>query len=154
MTVPHKWILAGLLLVAGCSAPEAAAPMPRTTPSTERPTTTTSEVEQSGFCLDLPTFAVALVHYKAAAGKAMDGEPLNFETLKRGAAYVAQLGDPMVPSAPPEIADDFRTVLAAVATSASNLKEGATVLDVVDPLYGKQNRAAFEAVDTFEGCGP
>lgn len=93
--------------------------------------------------------------YKAGAGKAVDGEPLDFETLKQGAAHVARIGAAMQPSAPPEIADQFRTVLTAVATSANNLKKGATVGDIVGPLYGKQNQPAFDAVQNFnkQGCG-
>jgi hypothetical protein len=48
-------------------------------------------------------------------------------------------------SAPPGFAEKFRTVLSAVKTSASELKTGSSVRDVVDPLYGKRDRPAFDA---------
>jgi hypothetical protein len=160
MNVPHRWIVAvaGALLVVGCSTPDAAAPAPGTTLGTTSSTTipaSTTSAKKSGFCLDLTTFQVALVMYKSGAGKAISGEPLDFETLKRGAAHVARIGEAMQPSAPPEIADQFRAVLTAVATSASSLTKGSKVRDVVDPLYGKQNQAAFDAVENFDerGCG-
>lgn len=160
MDVPHRWTAAavvGTLLVAGCSTPDAASPALGTSVgTTSSPTnpTTTASVAKTGFCLDLTTFQVALLRYKSEAGKAIDGEPLDFEALKQGAAHVVRIGEAMRPSAPPEIADQFHAVLTAVAASASNLKEGSTVRDVVDPLYGKQNQVAFDAVENFDerGC--
>jgi hypothetical protein len=89
---------------------------------------------------------------KATAGKAIEGTPLDFDDLKQRAATVARMGEEMRASAPPEIAEQFRTVLAAVATSASNLKKGAQTRDVVEPLYGKQNQPAFDKMDKFSGC--
>jgi hypothetical protein len=165
MNARYGWVpaIVGTLLFAACSAPEVTSSAPATTPSGTATTTATSTVTstttstaiKSGFCLDLPLFQAALLRYKASAGKAIEGAALDVETLKRGAAQVAQTGAAMQPSAPPEIAEQFRTVLAAVATSAGNLTKGATVRAIVDPLYGSQNKAAFDAVQNLReaDCG-
>lgn len=85
-------------------------------------------------------------------GAAIEGQPLDFQELRRKAALIADIGEKMQPSAPPDIAEEFRTVLKAIETSASRLKTGAKARDVVDPVYGEQNRSAFDAVGTYD-CG-
>ena len=52
-------------------------------------------------------------------------------------------------SAPADIGPQFRTVLSAVKSSASELKPGSSVRDVVEPLYGKRNQPAFDAVNKY-----
>jgi hypothetical protein len=144
------------LLLAGCSsspngtadgaAPTSAPASPST--STARPATTPS----SAFCLDLSAFQVGVVVFRADVGKAIQGEPLDFEELRQRADTIARLGKEMRSSAPSDIAEEFRTVLKAIDTSASGLKEGAKVRDVVDPLYGEENLPAFDAVNDYD-CG-
>ncbi|MFI6011776.1 hypothetical protein ACIBAG_23665 [Streptomyces sp. NPDC051243] len=65
---------------------------------------------------------------------------------------IADLGEEMRASAPAAIDEEFRAVLKAVDVSASRLKPGAKVRDVVDPLYGEHIRPAFDAVDNYD-CG-
>ncbi|GAA2623310.1 hypothetical protein [Streptomyces vastus] len=65
---------------------------------------------------------------------------------------IAAHGEPMQASAPPDIAEEFRTVLKAIDTSVSNLKPGANANDVLDPVYGERNRPAFDAVENYD-CG-
>lgn len=154
MTAPRRWIFAtaAVLMTAGCSgSPGAASPASvpaSSSPSTTRPSTTPT----SAFCLDLTTFQVGVVAFRADAGAAIQGEPLDFQELRRKAALIADMGEKMQASAPPDIAEEFSAVRKAIATSASRLKPGAKVRDVVDPLYGERNRPAFDAVDDYD-CG-
>ncbi|MDF3148394.1 hypothetical protein [Streptomyces sp. T21Q-yed] len=146
--------MAAALTLAGCSnSPDAApsasasasAPTSSST-STARPTATAT----SAFCLDLSTFQVGVVAFRSDVGAAIEGQPLDFEDLRRRAALIAHTGREMKASAPPDIAEEFRTVLKAIDTSASRLKPDAKVRDVVDPLYGEPNRPAFDAVDNYD----
>ncbi|HZE30932.1 MAG TPA: hypothetical protein VE198_05770 [Actinoallomurus sp.] len=86
-------------------------------------------------------------------GKAIEGQRLDFKDLRKRAALIAHMGEEMRASAPSDIAEEFRTVLGAVKTSARKLKTGSSVRDVVDLLYGKRNQSALEAVDKYT-CGP
>ncbi|MGW8066596.1 hypothetical protein ACVV2G_31025 [Streptomyces ziwulingensis] len=160
MTAPRRWILAfaAAMTVAGCSSSPEAAP-PASAPasasaraSSSTPTTRPSATATSAFCLDLSTFQVGVIAYSAEVGAAIEGEPLDFKELRRKAALIAGMGERMQASAPPDVAKHFRTVLKAIATSASNLKSGATGRDVVDPVYGERNRPAFDAVNEYD-CG-
>ncbi|MFI0446406.1 hypothetical protein [Actinomadura sp. 6N118] len=83
-------------------------------------------------------------------GKAIRGQPLDFSDLRKRAALIALTGKRMQASAPPDIAEHFKTVLDAIATSARGLKQGGSTRKVVDPLYGDRNRAAFDAVNKYE----
>lgn len=142
--------LAALLITAGCSGSDAtssASPKASATPSA------TATATSSAFCLDLSTFQVGLLAYSADIARAIDGEPINLKEMRRRAALTLRIGEKMKSSAPPDIAEQFRTVLKALKTSSSNLKEDSTVLDAADPIYGKKNRAAFDAVDHYE-CKP
>jgi hypothetical protein len=112
-----------------------------------------SRTTASAFCLDLTTFQVGLTVFRGDVGKAIRGQPLDFEDLRKRAALISHMGEEMRASAPSDIAEEFRTVLSAVKTSASKLKTGSSVRDVVDPLYGKRNQPAFDAVDKYT-CGP
>ncbi|MER7403702.1 hypothetical protein ABT373_14720 [Streptomyces sp. NPDC000070] len=159
MTAPRRWILAtaAAMTMAGCSSsPEAASPEavpPASAPaSSSTPTARPSATASSAFCLDLPTFQVGVIAYSAEVGAAIEGEPLDFKELRRKAALIADMGEAMQASAPPDVAKHFRTVLKAIDTSASNLKSGAKARDVVDPVYGEHNRPAFDAVDDYD-CG-
>jgi hypothetical protein len=151
VTVLHRYVLpvAAALTLAGCSTaptPDAASSPAAHSPSTATPTTAAA----SSFCLDLPTFNVAVLAFTADAGRAIEGEQLDVEELRRKAAIVAEYGRQMRDSAPPDVADEFDAVLDAVATSARRMEPGAKVRDIVDPLYGSQARPAFDAVQNYE----
>lgn len=158
MTAPRRWTLAlaAALLTAGCSSsPDAAAPAPEpasSSPSPRESTARPSPSPTSPFCLNLTLFQVGVVTYSADLGGAIGGEPLDFKELRRKAAVIARTGEPMRASAPPDIAEEFRTVLKAIDTSAGNLKEGGDTRAVLDPVYGDRNRPAFDAVNDYE-CG-
>lgn len=147
--------MAAAMTMSGCSsspkdastdsAPSASAPISSSTPAT-RP----SPSATSAFCLDLSTFQVGVIGYSSEVGAATEGEPLDFEELRRKAALIANMGEGMQASAPPDVAKHFRTVLKAIETSASNLKSGATTRDVLEPVYGERNRPAFDAVNNYE----
>jgi hypothetical protein len=153
MTIPRTTTLVMTAFVmAGCSTTNAARPAstPRTSPTaTASPRRTTA----SAFCLDLTTFQVGVTVFRGEVGKAIERQPLDFKDLRKKAAIIAHMGEEMRASAPPDIAEQFRTVLSAVKTSASKLKTGSSVRDVVDPLYGKRYQPAFDAVDKYK-CGP
>ncbi|TDC55721.1 hypothetical protein E1281_11135 [Actinomadura sp. KC345] len=149
-------VLAVALVSAGCSGSgTTASASPEESASSASPaaSATPSASPSSAFCLDLSTFQVGSLAYRADAGKAINGEPLDFKELRRKAILVLDMGDRMKSSAPPDIAEHFRTVLKAIKASSSKLKEGSTVRDVVDPLYGKKNAPAFEALNGYE-CKP
>jgi hypothetical protein len=139
-------------VMAGCSGTDTARPSstPRTPPTA---TVSPSRTTASAFCLDLTTFQVGLTVFRGDVGKAIEGQRLDFKDLRKRAALIAHTGEEMRASAPSDIAEEFRTVLGAVKTSASKLKAGSSVRDVVDPLYGKRNQSAFDAVDKYT-CGP
>ena len=155
MTTPrtHMLAAAAALVAAGCSnsgTPSTSA-APQTSPASKAPSTTASPSRtNSAFCLDLSTFQVAVVSFRADAGKAIRGQALDFAELRRKAKIIADYGKEMRASAPSDIAKQFETVLDAVATSTRKLKPDASVRDVVDPLYGTRNRAAFDAVQNYE----
>lgn len=147
-------VTAALTLV-GCASPPPepapASPPPASNTTAAAPTTT---AKVSGFCLNLTGFQVGLVVFKADVSKAANGEKLDFEDLKKRAALIEITAKPMREDAPPEIAEQFRQVLDAVATTASRLKPGAKVRDLLDPLYGEATKAAFAAVQDYQkpGC--
>ena len=101
-------------------------------------------------------FQVSLVVFRGDVGKAASrGTPLDVADLRARAVTIARIGQEMRSSAPREIAAQFRTVLAAVAASASKMQPGGDLSDVVAPLYGQKNAAAFDAVDNYRTptCG-
>ncbi|WP_181785278.1 hypothetical protein [Streptomyces phytophilus] len=144
------------LMMAGCSSsPDAASPASDPASVSASPSASTaspSATATSAFCLDLSTFQVGVIAYRGDVGAAIEGQPLDFKELRRKAALIADIGGNMRTSAPPDIAEEFRTVLKAIDTSVSNLKSGAETRDVVDPVYGERNRPAFDAVDNYD-CG-
>ncbi|WP_330282671.1 hypothetical protein [Streptomyces sp. NBC_00588] len=166
MTASRRWILvsAAVLMAVGCcgcsdggTSSEGAGPAPSRTgasgsPSASAPSARPSPSPTSPFCLDLSYFQMAMIAYKSEVGGAMSGQPLDFPELRRKAGLVADAGERMRPSAPLDIADEFRTVLKAVATSASHLKEGGDARAVLDPVYGKRNSKAFDTVQNYD-CG-
>ncbi|TYK47045.1 hypothetical protein [Actinomadura decatromicini] len=151
MTVPRTLaaLLLATLLIAGCSDSDDSPAVPHATAPKPSP----SSSPTSAFCLDLSTFQVGLVTYTADAGRAMEGQPLDFKELRRKATLILTWGEEMESTAPPGIAAHFRTVLKAIKDSSSHLKKGALVRDVVTPLYGKKNRPAFDAVNKYD-CDP
>ncbi|MET9444101.1 hypothetical protein [Streptomyces sp. NPDC006610] len=156
MTAARRWILAmaAALMTAGCSSSPDAAP-PTSAPVSPSPSASTpraSATSASPFCLNLSLFQMGVIAYSAEVGAAIDGEPLDFEELRRKAALIADTGEPMQASAPPDIAEEFHTVLKAIDTSVSSLESGANAHDVLDPVYGERNRPAFEAVENYD-CG-
>lgn len=165
MTAPRRWPLAmaAALLAAGCSnspdnpdTPDAArpaSPHASAPPSSGTPTTLATPTATSAFCLDLNTFQVGVVTFRSDVGAAIDGKALDFEDLRTRAVLIAHMGKEMKASAPQDIAEEFRVVLKAIETSASRLKEGTKVRDVVDPLFGEQNLPAFDAVNDYD-CDP
>lgn len=148
--------MAAALMTAGCSSsPDAAPPASAPAPSSPSPSTSTarpSATPTPPFCLDLSLFQMSVIAYSAEVGAAIEGEPLDFKELRRKAALIADTGELMQASAPPDIAEEFRTVLKAIDTSVSHLKPGANAKDVLDPVYGERNRPAFDAVENYE-CG-
>ncbi|MGP4024502.1 hypothetical protein [Actinomadura sp. 3N407] len=144
-------LLAATLITAGCSGSDTTSSASQASPTPSKASATPSaSATSSAFCLDLSTFQVGVLAYRAGAGKAINGEPLDFKELRRKATLVLRMAEQMKSSAPPDIAEHFRTVLKAIKASSSNLKDGSTVRDVVDPLYGKKNEPAFEAVTAYE----
>jgi hypothetical protein len=154
------------LVVTGCSSSSATHSTPTATRPTPGPTASTltgstrsasTTASSSAFCLDLTPFQVVLVVFRGDVAKAVhDGTPLDLADLRARAATIARMGQEMRASAPPEIAAQFRTVLAAVAASAAKLQPGGSLSDVVAPLFGQPNAAAFDAVDKYgtPTCGP
>ncbi|MGK5558016.1 hypothetical protein ACSNOI_41060 [Actinomadura kijaniata] len=104
----------------------------------------------SAFCADLSTFQMAMLSYQSDVGKALQNQPLDFAEARRKAALIADYGRRMRGSAPPDIARHFTTVLDAVAASARAVEPGGSARAVVEPVYGKRNRAAFDAVQKYE----
>jgi hypothetical protein len=153
ITLRTTILVLATFMMAGCSTTDAArsASAPRTSP-TATATASPSRTTASAFCLDLTTFKVGVTVFRGDVGKAIEGQRLDFKDLRKRAALIAHMGEEMRASAPPDIAKQFRTVLGAVKTSASKLKTGSSVRDVVDPLYGKRNQSAFDAVDKYT-CG-
>ena len=152
MTTPRTTTLVmAAFVMAGCSTNAARpASTPRTSPTaTASPSRTTA----SAFCLDLTAFQVGVTVFRGEVGKAIERQPLDFKDLRKKAALIAHMGEEMRATAPPDIAEQFRAVLTAVKTSGSKLKTGSSVHDAVDPLYGKRNQPAFDAVEKYK-CGP
>lgn len=149
--------MAAALMTTGCSSSPVAAP-PASVPVSSSPSPSASTARPSAtptspFCLNLSFFQAGVIAYSAEVGAAIEGEPLDFEELRRKAALIADAGEPMQASAPPDIAEEFRTVLKAIDTSVGNLKSGANASDVLDPVYGKRNRPAFDAVEAYDCDG-
>ncbi|WP_433464876.1 hypothetical protein [Spirillospora sp. CA-128828] len=150
MSAPRTWAftLTAALIATGCStsdnASSAASRSSSKAPASPTPSPT------SAFCLDLSTFQVGVLSFRSGVGKAISGQPLDFKELRRQATLVLHWGEEMETSAPPDIAEQFRTVLKAIKTSSSKLKDGSKVRDVVDPLYGKEDSAAFDAVEKYD----
>jgi len=95
-------------------------------------------------------FQVGLVVFRGDVAQAVhDDQPLDIADLRARAATIARIGQEMRSSPPRKIAAQFRTVLAAVASSAAKMRPGGNLSDVVEPLYGQQNAAAFDAVDNY-----
>ncbi|MBA8951017.1 hypothetical protein ACFQU9_02030 [Actinomadura namibiensis] len=144
------------LMVTGCSDPSApSASASPTSPAAKAPAPTapaapTPSRASSAFCADLPTFQLAMLSYQADVGKVLQNQPLDFAEPRRKAALIAGYGKRMRGSAPPDIARHFTTVLDAVAASARAVKPGGSGRAVVEPVYGKRNRAAFDAVQKYE----
>ncbi|HEY8478251.1 MAG TPA: hypothetical protein VIL71_00335 [Spirillospora sp.] len=148
-------LLAASLIVAGCSGSDgsSSASQASATPAGSSSGPSASPSPTSPFCLNLSFFQAGLVAYRAEAGSLIHDEPVDFAELKRKAALIQQTGERMEPSVPPDIEKEFRTVLEAIKESASNLRRDAKVRDVIDPIYGDENRAAFEAMNKYE-CKP
>ncbi len=150
---------AAFMVLGGCSStPEATPPAPAVQSSgSAAPTSSGSPApttkNTSAFCLDLSTFDVASLRYKAEVGRAAQGTKPDLAELRRVAAIVADLGAKMLPTAPADIAGPFRAVVDSVATSASKLKPGAKVKDVFDPLYNKTISPSWDAVQGYRSCG-
>ncbi|MFC5745924.1 hypothetical protein [Actinomadura rugatobispora] len=149
MTVSRVWILltAGALAVAGCSDEPEAAPKP---PAASAASASPSAKPTSAFCLDLELFRVGAVVYRGGVGRAVRGEEIDLDESRRQAGRTIAMGERMKASAPPDIAPQFTTALEALKTSSGRLKPGSEVRDVLDPVYGKQAQAAFDAVDKYE----
>ncbi|MFC7564374.1 hypothetical protein ACFQU9_14270 [Actinomadura namibiensis] len=146
--------LVAVLTVAGCSGSDVPSASSSASPtSTARAATTAaspSPRNTSAFCLNLSTIKVGVVIFRSDVSKAIEGQPLDFAELRRKATLIKAYSRGMRESAPPDIAKQFDTVLDAVATSARALKEGGSTRAVVEPLFGKRNRAAFDAVQKYE----
>jgi hypothetical protein len=153
MTALCRWIfaMAAALMLAGCSTPDSApaASGPEASNTSNSATASATPTATSVFCLDLETFQVGIVVFRGDVLRAVRGQPLDFEDLRKRAVYIAHIGKEMQESAPPDIAEQFRAVLKAIRTSASRLKSGAKVRDVVNPLYGDHINPTFDAVNTY-----
>lgn len=141
-------VLAVGLIATGCSGSDSASSASQAPPTSSSPSPSPSPT--SAFCLDLSTFQVGVVAYRGDVGRLIQGEQGDLKELRRKAKLTLRIGEKMKSSAPPDIADQFRTVLKALKTSSSNLKAGSKVTEVADPVYGKKNRPAFEAVSGYE----
>ena len=139
--------MAAALTMAGCSSPDSAPREPA--PKASRPATP-SPTPSSAFCLDLPSFQVGVVVFRADVLKSIRGESLDTQDLKKRAAIIAHVGKEMRASAPPDIAGRFRAVLEAISTSAHRMTPGTKVRDVVSPLFNKRIDPAFDAVDEYK----
>ncbi|MEU6715520.1 hypothetical protein ABZ897_29000 [Nonomuraea sp. NPDC046802] len=151
------YVVIAALMMAGCATPEAAPPStgpPRSpaavTPTIAAPTPTPTTA--SDFCLGLPSFEVGALVWRDDVVKGAGGESLDIKGLRERAALIELTAKGMQESVPPDIAKQFRAVRKAIKTSASRLKAGAKVRDVLAPLYGKRIISAFLAVSRYEGC--
>lgn len=152
MIAPRRWILtlAAALTMAGCSNSPDPGPSASAPASSNSPTAEPSATKASAFCLDLETYNVGVVVFRADVGKAIEGEPLDIKELRQRAVMISLMGKEMKASAPPDIAEEFNAVRKAIAASASKLKAGAKARDVVDPLYGDSVNPAFDALNDYE----
>src|SRR5688572_23296230 len=95
----HLVIAASVLMLTACSDPGGTrAPEPRQ-PSSPAPASTRA----SAFCLDLDLLKVGVVLYTSEAGKAIEGNPLDFKELRRQSDTIARIGKPMRADAPADI---------------------------------------------------
>lgn len=136
------------LVLTACSTQKTT--LPGSASATTSAATTTPAATTSAFCSDLDAFAVGAVSYIAKAGAPIGGEPLDSAELRRLAGIIAVYGEEMSPTAPADISSDFTVVLTGIATSVGNLKEGAKVIDVVDPVYNKNFQTSWDAVKAYE----
>ncbi|AXK33611.1 hypothetical protein DVA86_14065 [Streptomyces armeniacus] len=144
--------MAAALTMVGCSNSPDSEPPSSAPASSGSPTAEPSPTETSAFCLDLETYQVGVVAFRADVGRAAGGEPLDIKALRQRAAMISLMGKNMKASAPSDIAGEFRAVRKAIATSSGKLKAGTQVRDVVSPLYGKGINPAFDALNDYE-CG-
>jgi hypothetical protein len=115
-------------------------------PSSPAPASTRA----SAFCLDLGTLQFAITHYRAEAGQALEGKPLDFKELRRQADNIAWIGKPMRADAPADIRKELGAVLDAIAASKAKLRAGGSAKELLDLLYGTKNRPAFDAVNGYD----
>lgn len=146
MTVARTIVLIGTALtVAACSNTHAAKPRATPKPATTRPSTKAA----SAFCLDLTAFQVGVVVFRGDVVDMVRGKRPDLKDLRRRAALIGVTGTEMRASAPPDIAEQFRVALKAIKTSASHMKAGATVGDVVRPVFNDRVNPAFDALDKY-----
>ncbi|MFD0901536.1 hypothetical protein [Actinomadura sediminis] len=143
--------LAAVLALAGCSS--SAEPPRAAEPAPSSPSPSPSPSPTSAFCLNLSTFQVGALAYRADVAREAEGNGPGMEELKRKAVLTLRTAEPMEASAPPDIAGDFRTAVEAIRTSSENLKPGKRVADVWKPVWNDESIAAFKAVDAYE-CAP
>lgn len=147
--------LAAALALAGCSSsaepPRAAEPAPSSPPTGASPGASPSPT--SAFCLNLSTFQMGALAYRADVAREAEGNGPGMEELERKAKLTLHAAEPMEASAPPAVAADFRTAVEAIRTSSENLKPGRKVADVWKPVWNEKSIAAFKAVDAYE-CAP
>jgi hypothetical protein len=140
-------VLAAALMIAGCSSRHAAAPRK---PAPKASSASPAATQTSAFCLDLTTFQVGAVVYRADVLGAAQGRSPDIGDLKKRAAIIGHTGKEMRASAPPDIAARFRAVLDAISISALRLKPGAKVREIVTPLFNEHINPAFDSVDKYK----
>ncbi|MEO3872841.1 hypothetical protein ABGB18_28845 [Nonomuraea sp. B12E4] len=147
-------VLIPALLSCGAAPERPAAGSPpataRTSPSATAKPAPSVTASSSAFCLDLDTFNVALVIYASTVGKAVEGEPVDFKEARRLAGIIADYGEAMEGSVPPDIADAFHNQVKAVRKSSSRLSTRSRVVELVDPMYNDKAVAARKALSAYE----
>ncbi|GLX92931.1 hypothetical protein [Herbidospora sp. NBRC 101105] len=164
MTIPRNYlfVITTAFAIAGCSNSgkplESSSPSPlaSTSPATSPVASPASPPAQtsSAFCLDLPTFQIGAIMFRAEVLDAAHGKRLDVAELRRKAKVLALLAKEMKASAPPEIATHFDTVVRELAASARALKSEASMREAAAPLLKVTNQVAFDAVDNFKCIGP
>lgn len=136
-----------VLVLTACSSPEPGKPEadPSSAPSSAP---VSAPPSASAFCLDLEIVQLGLSIYRSDLLKALRGEQqLDVEAARYRADTVVRVGDRMRSSAPPEIAAQFGTVLAAMAESAGRLSTG--VVAAAEPIARAESVGAFQAVSGY-----
>jgi len=144
-----RWCLViatSVLMLTACSDQSEGPPQSSSAPSSPVPASTRA----SAFCLDQGLLQLAVTHYVAGVGQAIEGKPLDFEELRRQSDYIARIGKPMRADAPADIREELGVVLDSVAASRAELKPGGSPKKLLDPLYGDKNRPAFDAVNEYD----